>query len=430
MRDPKFLTRIAIQDYRSIGACDVSPEQFTILVGPNGAGKSNFLDALRLVADSVRITLGQALYIRGGLAEVARRKDHGPKRFAIRLDFELEDSSASLAFAVERGENDAFRVRREDCLVKPRDGSRSANFYSVRSGQVAHASIPYPPVAAPDNLYLVRASSTEEFRPVFDALSEVGIYNLNPAAIRALQSPDPGGLLRGDGGNAATLLQRLEASPDGHKWRIEAYLSHVVPGLVGIAHRSIGPMHTIEFLQRVAGTGEPQSFLAANMSDGAVRALGLLIALFQDAGKESLRPRLIGIEEPEVTIHPSISEVLVDCLMEAACSSQVMVTSHQHELLNATDIPHESILVAEADGGETRIGPLGAADRSILGRGDYTAGDLLRIDQLRPQPVEPEQHPPRPDLFDFMPGAREPSLPQLKAGSKSPRSRALSEDRC
>lgn len=239
----------------------------------------------------------------------------------------------------------------------------------------------------------------------------MGIYDLDPAAIRALQSPDPSGLLRGDGGNAATLLQRLEESPDGHKWRIEAYLSHVVPDLIGIPHRSIGPKHTIEFLQRASGTREPQRFLAANMSDGAIRALGLLIALFQNAGDESLRPRLIGIEEPEATIHPSISEALVDCLLEAACSSQVIVTSHQHELLNGTDISNDSILVAEIDSGETRIGPLGTADRSILGYGDYTAGDLLRIDQLRPQPVEPERRPPLPELFDFIPSACEPALP-------------------
>ena len=368
----------------------------------------------------MRITLAQALYARGGLAEVVRRKDHGPKRIVIRLDFELEGASVCFAFAVEQGEHEAFRVQREDCLVKPRDARRGANFYSVRAGRVAHASIPYPPAATPDNLYLVRASSTEEFRPVFDALSEMGIYNLDPAAIRALQSPDPSGLLRGDGGNAATLLQRLEESPDGHKWRIEAYLEHVVPDLIGIAHRSIGPKHTIEFLQRVSGTEKPQRFLAANMSDGAVRALGLLIALFQNAGDEWLRPRLIGIEEPEATIHPSISEVLVDCLLEAACSSQVIVTSHQHELLNGTDISNDSILVAETASGETRIGPLGAADRSILGRGDYTAGDLLRIDQLQPQPVEPEQRPPLPDLFDFIPSGCEPSSPRLKAGEKSP----------
>ena len=411
MRDPKFLTRIAIQDYKSIGACDVSPEQFTILVGRNGAGKSNFLDALRLVADSVHTTLRQALYIRGGLGEVTRGKEHGPKRFSIRLDFDLEGSTGCWAFCVESGENEAFRVGREDCLVKPRDRLDGVRFYSVRSGRVADSSIASPPVATPDNLYLSRASSTEEFRPVFDALSEVGIYNLDPAAIRGLQSPDPSGLLRGDGGNAATLLRTLENGPDGGIWRIEAYLSHVIPGLAGIAHRAIGPKHTIEFSQRVSGSEEPQRFLAQDMSDGAIRALGLLMALFQNGGDDSRRPRLIGVEEPEATIHPSIAGALVDCMLEAACSSQVIVTSHQHELLNGTDIPHDSILVAEAESGETRLGPLGEVDRSVLSNGQYTAGELLRMDQLQQRLLRAEQRPPRPDLFDFIPSTCETPSP-------------------
>lgn len=411
MRDPKFLTRIAIQDYRSIGACDVSPKQFAIIVGRNGAGKSNFLDALRLVADSVHTTLRQALYIRGGLGEVLRLKDRGPKQFAMQLEFELEGSSVCLAFAVATGKSGEICVQREDCLIKPRDPLGKANFYSVRSGRVAASSILHPPVATRDNLYLSRASSTEEFRPVFDALSEVGIYKLNPEAIRELQSPDPSVLLRGDGGNAATLLQTLEKGPDAETWRLEAYLNHVVPGLVGIAHRSIGPKHTIEFMQNVTGRGEPQRFLATDMSDGAIRALGLLIALFQHSGDDSQRPRLIGVEEPETTIHPSIAEVLVDCMLDAAGFSQVIVTSHQHELLNGTDIPNDAILVADAEGGETRIGPLGEVDRSILSEGQFTAGELLRIDQLQLQPVEVGRRPPRPNLFDFIPATCQGSLP-------------------
>ena len=375
------------------------------------AGKSNLLDALRLVADSVHTTLRQALYIRGGLGEVTRGKERGPKRFAIRLDFDLESSTVCWACSVESGENGAFRVGREDCLVKPRDTLLGESFYSVRSGRVADSSIPSPPVATPDNLYLSRASSTEEFRPVFDALSEVGIYNLDPAAIRGLQAPDPSWLLRGDGGNAATLLRRLENGSDGGKWRIEAYLGHVIPGLVGIAHRSVGPKHTIEFAQKVAVVEEPQRFLAQDMSDGAIRAFGLLLALFQNGGDDSVRPRLIGVEEPETTIHPSIAGFLVDCMLDAACSSQVIVTSHQHELLNGTDIPHDSILVAEAESGETRIGPLGDVDRSVLSDGEFTAGELLRIDQLQLRPVEGGRRPPRPDLFDFIPGTCETPSP-------------------
>jgi hypothetical protein len=41
-------------------------------------------------------------------------------------------------------------------------------------------------------LYLVNASGVREFRPLYDALSAMGFYNLNPEAIRDLQPPDPG----------------------------------------------------------------------------------------------------------------------------------------------------------------------------------------------------------------------------------------------
>ena len=40
--------------------------QLTFLVGPNRSGKSNFLDALRLVSDSFRHSLGHAAGKRGG----------------------------------------------------------------------------------------------------------------------------------------------------------------------------------------------------------------------------------------------------------------------------------------------------------------------------------------------------------------------------
>ena len=53
-----------------------------------------------------------------------------------------------------------------------------------------------PPVAAADRLYLVNVSGVDAFRPVYDALSGTGFYNLNPEAIRDLQQTDPGELLR------------------------------------------------------------------------------------------------------------------------------------------------------------------------------------------------------------------------------------------
>ena len=70
MHDDYFsLTRVRLWQYRSIAAADVELGPLVFLVGPNGAGKSNFLDALRLVSESLRTSLADALEVRGGVAD-------------------------------------------------------------------------------------------------------------------------------------------------------------------------------------------------------------------------------------------------------------------------------------------------------------------------------------------------------------------------
>ena len=59
--DRRLLHRVALRNYRSIAASDVSLAQLSFLVGPNGSGKSNFLDALRFVADALRFSIDHAL---------------------------------------------------------------------------------------------------------------------------------------------------------------------------------------------------------------------------------------------------------------------------------------------------------------------------------------------------------------------------------
>ena len=104
----------------------------------------------------------------------------------------------------------------------------------------------------------------------------MGFYNLNPDRIRDLQPPDPGELLARDGSNLASVLSRLAKEDHKTKQRIEEYLAKVVSGIRGVDVKAIGPKETLEFRQVVAGVGDPWRFLAANMSDGTLRALGIL----------------------------------------------------------------------------------------------------------------------------------------------------------
>jgi predicted ATPase len=122
------------------------------------------------------------------------------------------------------------------------------------------------------------------------------------------------------------------------------------------------------------------------MSDGTVRALGILVALFQSGDGVIGRVPLVGIEEPELALHPAAAGLLLDGLREASRSTQVIVTSHSPDLLDDPTLDMGSLLAVFADGGSTHIAPLDAAGRAAVLNRLYTPGELLRMNQIRPDP--------------------------------------------
>src|SRR4051794_30422853 len=102
----------------------------------------------------------------------------------------------------------------------------------------------------------------------------MGFYNLNPDAMKQLQSPDAGELLHRDGSNVASVIARLSADQPNAVERIQSYLVNIVPGIMDVERATLGPMETLQFKQRVAGSSRPWNFFAASMSDGTLRALG------------------------------------------------------------------------------------------------------------------------------------------------------------
>ena len=403
--DRRLLTRVKLRNYKSIAACDVAPAQLSFLVGPNGSGKSNFLDALRFIADSLRFSIDHALRDRGGINEVRRRSGGHPTHFGIRVEFNLEDSQGHYSFRVGAKAGGGYEVQREECHVFQRGplfqrGSDEQHYYyNVERGRVVKSTLSPPPAAAADRLYLVNVSGVDAFRPVYDALSGTGFYNLNPEAIRDVQQTDPGELLKRDGSNAASVLATLGTRSSDFKKRIEDYLGKVVPGVAGVDRRTVGPRETLEFRQEVRGAQHPWRFFASNMSDGTLRAFGVLLALFQVAGNSESHRRLIGIEEPEVALHPAAAGVLIDSLRDAAEHAQILVTSHSPDLLDNNEISADSIFAVVARYGESRIGPLDETGRAVLRDHLYTAGELFRMGQLAPDPKLADVSPRQIELF-------------------------------
>jgi predicted ATPase len=238
MADKRFsLTRVRLRHYRSIASVDVELGNLLLLVGPNGSGKSNFLDALRLTSEALQTSLDQALRSRGGVAEVRRRSTGHPTHFAVDLEFRGEDLRGAYGFEVAAVRGGGFRVAREYCDVRSSSGTggggrdASARF-SVADGKLESTTELVMPPATGQRLYLVVAAGLEAFRPVFDGLAGITVFNLNPDVMRQPQTPDAGELLHRNGANIASVMDRLEHSERGSsdKARIEEYLQLYTPG--------------------------------------------------------------------------------------------------------------------------------------------------------------------------------------------------------
>jgi predicted ATPase len=90
------------------------------------------------------------------------------------------------------------------------------------------------------------------------------------------------------------------------------------------------------------------------------------------------------LEEPEVALHPAAVGILVDAVRDASQRTQVVMTSHSPDLLDRDDLDDQVILAVAAHEGVTTIGPLNEVGREALHDRLFTAGELLRMNQLEP----------------------------------------------
>ncbi|KAK1181335.1 AAA family ATPase [Streptomyces sp. NBS 14/10] len=401
-----------LREYRSIAACDVRLGPLTVLVGPNGSGKSNFLDALRLVSEALHGSLEQAVRTRGGMAEIRRRQAGHNLKYPddtafVEIILEWADDHSSGVYGLELADaaGHSARVPHEWARVwwGPQDGEedRPADAaFDVYEGGAVESTEEIMPPPAQHALYLVRAAGVDAFRALFDGLSRINVYSIDPETMRRPLPPAQGEQLERDGANIAAVLHRLEPFEqpsryrEGPKVRIEEYLRLIVPGLEMVRPTHVGAWDSLDFIQESArGEAEEfgesslersqRTFSALSVSDGTLRALGVLTALFSDTdGPYSP----IGIEEPENTLHPAAAGVLVDAFQEAAEQRQIIITSHSPELLDHPAFGPEQLRAVRQEDGDTVIDKVDRATAESLSDRLFTAGELLRADQLQPTP--------------------------------------------
>lgn len=404
-----FISRVRIQNYRSIADCDVELEPLTLLVGPNGTGKSNFLQALAFMGRALSTTPQEALTGLGGLPEILRRAPEQTGILSIDIEARLpwgDEQSQTFSYGFEigvaqRGNLSSFEVRRESCKFTTPDHARQ---FSVSRGEVVdrgsyrvdHGSLQGVRSIGTDRLYLPIASALQPtiYRELYDRLTSMQFYNFSLDALREPSSEAEGAVLGSSGEHLADVIGALSAVQPQVMNRIDAYLSAISPGIKKVDRLALGGYVTLAFQAQASHGNDETEFGPNAVSDGTLRATGVLAALFQLAAVDGRVP-LIALEEPEIALHPAAAGVLFDALTEASERTQILVTTQSPDLLDRSDLNVASVRAVGMSEGITTIGNIDSASRKILSENFYTIGELMRRDQLSPEARTAESRPER-----------------------------------
>jgi predicted ATPase len=370
---------VQIRNYKSIAQLTINLEPFTALVGRNGTGKSNFIEALEFVKNCLFYSIEFAFIEKGGISAVRRRSAGHPTDIEISLILDLpNETSAYYSFKISAKFGKEFTVSHEHCKVKRLFEEHE---FETKIGEFIKKLTGIRPKVSSDRLMLYGASTLDEYRPVFDFLTSMRFYSIIPDALRMVKKSEKLDFyLSHDGSNAASILKHLQRD-ENISWRYDRLcnlLSKVTQGLKKVESHSVGQIEKIQFKQDV-GTKHPWIFEALNMSDGTLRILGLLMAVYQPGIHT-----VLAIEEPEATVHPGITEMIIEVLMDASNDRQVLITTHSPDILDYRYLQDSQIKLVTLKNFSTIITPLSPSNREAIRKHLYTAGELLRLDELTP----------------------------------------------
>ena len=395
------ITRIRAKNYRSIRELDLELGPLTVLVGPNASGKSNVLDVLRFIRDVFNHGLDAAISWRDGIDTIRHLSRRGRSR-DVELGFSatFENLAIEYSFVLGSDSNGGHHVKREYGNCKFNDDSKEFPF-DVEEGRIIEPdpvlgliSLGFPtdnPSFFRFGGFLFNTNSNDPnsratllpsqlFR-IGKGISNLGFHHVSPNVIRGPQKQLHSATLDEHGENLSSVLLSTQLNPQppfGFDDLREA-LAHVVPGITDVRSEAVGGYLVLKLKHSNIVDGKGVWLDAAQESDGTLRMLALLTAIYQRQV-----PPLLGIEEPESAVHPGILTALAEILEEASLRQQVVITTHSPDFID--QFPIECIRSVEFVDGGTEVGEVSKRQVDAVKERLFTAGELHRMEGLEIRP--------------------------------------------
>jgi len=392
------ILNLHIQGFRSLYDVEWQPGDLNIIIGPNGSGKSNLLRTLEMLALSASGKLSQQVLREGGMEPLLWDSKVTKLQFEILctpLDPTRDVQRDSMTYVLELvrlGSSSAYRIDHEILGnfhlyrqgIKPKPliflerSSSSAVIYDDQENRLAASEELVP---QEESLLSLAAGpfTINKYIPMYQGwLSHWLIYHdfqtcqgaqaRQPAIARMETAITP------DGSNLVQVLHTLyESSRD---FRQELNLAMKAAFGDDFDELNFPPAADQRVQLRLRWKSLIHSQSTADLSDGTLRFL-FLIAILSNPNP----PPLIAIDEPETGLHPSMLPIIAEYAKNASKRTQVILTTHSPELLDALSEFSPTITTAKWVDGKTHLDVLSGESLKYWLK-EYTLGKLYRSGEL------------------------------------------------
>lgn len=348
------IEQLRIQNYRALHDLELKGiTPLTVFLGPNGSGKSTIFDVFAFLSECFQSGLRRAWDRRGRFRELRTRDREGPITFELR--YREEPKSPLITYYLAIDENSKGPYVAEEYL-QWRRGSHGQPFrflnFKDGVGEVVSGKVPekederIPQQLDTPDILAVSTLGQFASNPRVSALRRFinGWYLSYLTADHTRGTPEAGPQerLSETGDNLANVIQYLKEQHPEQLNQILSILANRIPQLEGVY---AAMMQDGRLLLQIKDAPFNRPILAKFASDGTLKMMAYLLVLYDPAP-----PQLIGIEEPSNHLHPRLLPELAEECRTASGQSQLMVTTHSPDFVDALRSEELWVLYRSADG--------------------------------------------------------------------------------
>lgn len=323
-----FLEKVYIKNFLSLRDVELPLKPLTVLVGPNASGKSNILNALSLLNKMMileklppiefvqsRLWAGEASHI---TFQVQTEIEKNQALYELQL--KAEDNHPIAAEELLVNSINVISIQSGQGIVQDEDGENETQYRSNKLALKSAGDYGNKPITSVLTEF-IKGWKFYDFQPdlIRSYLNESSFIRENAPARDSREAPK----LDDDGATLSALLSYWhEKTPERFQSVSESLASSTN---LRIEQRTIDGDNQLCLSE---GYKKPISLNRA--SDGTLRLVAYYILL-----NEPELPPLIAIEEPERNLHPGILKNITNVLEQISEHSQVIITTHSSQLLDA-----------------------------------------------------------------------------------------------